>query len=89
MLNCADLAASIESGGAAHRGATSVNQDLARPVLTGDRDHVVDRLGEVRVRVELFSATPTRPVAVLAFDDAEVGPSPRHACTFCRISWRD
>jgi hypothetical protein len=36
-----------------------MNENLARPVLTGEGSHVFDRLGEIRVRVKFFSAAPT------------------------------
>jgi hypothetical protein len=62
-----------------------VDEDLARPLLPGDRGHVFDRPGEVRVGVPLESAASARPVAVLAFDDPKVQATYRHLCTLrCR-----
>jgi len=60
-----------------------VNKDLARPVLTRESRHVVDRLGEVRVRVKFCSAAPAGPAAVLPFDHAKE-QSALHGGTFRR-----
>jgi hypothetical protein len=54
-----------------HPSVKVVDEHLARRVLTGDPDGVLDRVVELRVEVELRSTPTAQPGAVLLFDDAK------------------
>jgi hypothetical protein len=46
-----------------------VDEHLARRVLTGDTDRVLDRIVELRVDVEFLSTPTAQPGAVCLFDN--------------------
>jgi hypothetical protein len=64
---------SVENGDALHLSVEPVDEHLARFVLTGDHDGVVDRVVELRVGAEVFSTSIPRLGAVFLFDYVEEG----------------
>jgi hypothetical protein len=71
---------SVESGDALHLSVEPVDKHLARSVLTGDHDDVVDRVVELRMNAELFSTSSARPGAVFLFDYVEEIPGHARNC---------
>jgi hypothetical protein len=59
---------SVKVGDGLNLSVTAVHEHLARRVLTGDTDGVLDRVVELLVGVELLSTPTAQPGAVVSFD---------------------